>query len=133
MSEQQFLNAREFTEKSGISGQTLTRLLREGKIKGEKVSGKWVIPRSELNSPLVSVAPDTEPVEFKIRENTPPGASSPTYTIAEFSRMTYLTEKGVLNWLKKGRLTGRQTPKDGWRVDAANLDVPDLKWLVRKI
>jgi hypothetical protein len=94
MTEQQFLTAKEFIEKSGIPSQTLTKLLREGKIKGEKISGKWAIPQSELKSYLVPGGPKTGFAEPKISDN-------PTFSIAEFSRMTYLTEKGILDWLKK--------------------------------
>jgi hypothetical protein len=125
MTEQQFLTAKEFIEKSGIPSQTLTKLLREGQIKGEKISGKWAIPQSELKSSLVPVGPKTGSAESKIPDN-------PTFSIAEFSRMTYLTEKGVLDWLKRGLLIGQLTSREGWRVDAANLEVPNVRRLVRK-
>ena len=53
------------------------------------------------------------------------------YTIAEFATLTYLTKFGVKEWLKIGRLTGRQAPGGEWLIDAANLQLPVLKHLVR--
>ena len=41
--------------------------------------------------------------------------------------MTYLTELGVGQWLKQGRLTGQQNEKGDWLIDAANLQVPDIR------
>jgi hypothetical protein len=53
------------------------------------------------------------------------------YTVAEFAAMTYLTELGVTEWLRLGRLSGRQAAGGEWQVDAANLEVADVKRLVR--
>jgi len=53
------------------------------------------------------------------------------YSLAEFVNMTYLTENGVKAWLKQGRLSGRQNKTGEWMIDAANLDAPHLKRLVR--
>ena len=46
--------------------------------------------------------------------------------------MTYLTEKGVAEWLKIGRLKGVQAESGEWRVLGRNLQVPDIQRLVRK-
>ena len=53
------------------------------------------------------------------------------YTVAEFAGMTYLTEFGVKEWLKQGRLTGQQAAGGEWQIDAANLELPDVKRMVR--
>jgi hypothetical protein len=53
------------------------------------------------------------------------------YSLAEFVNMTYLTENGVKAWLKQGRLSGRQNKTGEWMIDAANLDAPHVKRLVR--
>jgi hypothetical protein len=53
------------------------------------------------------------------------------YTVSEFVEITYLTEFGVERWLKQGRLTGQQNEKGDWLIDTANLQVPDVKRLVR--
>ncbi len=55
-----------------------------------------------------------------------------SFSIAEFAQMTYLTEKGVSEWLKTGQLAGQQNDKGDWRIDAANLEKPNVKRLVRE-
>ena len=52
-------------------------------------------------------------------------------TLDKFVSMTYLTENGVKEWLRQGRLTGTQDGSGEWVIDAANLEVPDVKRLVR--
>ncbi len=54
-----------------------------------------------------------------------------SFSVAEFADMTYLTENGVMQWLQQGLLRGQQNAKGGWQVDAANLEVPNVKRLVR--
>lgn len=51
--------------------------------------------------------------------------------LTDFVRMTYLTENGVKEWLRQGRLTGLQNESGEWMIDAANLEVPSIKRLVR--
>jgi hypothetical protein len=51
--------------------------------------------------------------------------------LADFVNMTYLTETGVKEWLRRGRLTGLQNESGEWMIDAANLEVPAIKRLVR--
>ncbi len=45
--------------------------------------------------------------------------------------MTYLTETDVRQSLKQGRLTGLQNETGEWMIDAASLDTPHIKRLVR--
>ncbi|MGD9056606.1 MAG: hypothetical protein PVJ41_15570 [Desulfobacterales bacterium] len=45
--------------------------------------------------------------------------------------MTYLTENGVRHWLQQGLLKGQQDAKGNWQVEASNLEVPNVKRLVR--
>ena len=58
-------------------------------------------------------------------------SAAKTYSIAEFAGMTYLTEFGVKEWLKQGRIAGKQGAGGEWELDAANLDLPDIKRLLR--
>ena len=51
--------------------------------------------------------------------------------LADFVGMTYLTENGAKEWLRRGRLTGSQDDTGQWLVDASNLEIPDIKRLVR--
>ena len=54
-----------------------------------------------------------------------------TIALADFVNMTYLTENGVKDWLRQGRLTGQQNDSGEWAIDAANLEAPGIKRLVR--
>ncbi len=121
--EKQFLTSREYADRSGLSVTKVTKLLRNGDIKGQKVGGKWMIPDSELDADQPPAAP--------AGQTAAAAPSDQSFSIAEFSAMTYLTEYGVRNWLKRGILKGLQTEDGEWRIDAASLDAPDIKRLVR--
>jgi len=54
-----------------------------------------------------------------------------TIPLADFVNMTYLTENGVKEWMKKGRLTGQQNEAGEWTIDATSLEAPHIKRLVR--
>jgi hypothetical protein len=140
----QFLTTREFASQAGIPTSSVTKLIKAGKIKAEKKSGKWMIAPGQLKSEAVKglSAPVKSAAKKKPAEKKPPvpkkekavKAGTPaakTYTIVEFAAMTYLTEKGVRDWLKQGRLAGQRDQKGDWQLDAANLDKPDVKRLVR--
>jgi hypothetical protein len=58
-------------------------------------------------------------------------ASAKAIPLADFVKMTYLTENGVKAWLRQGRLTGLQADSGEWMIDAANLEVSDVKRLMR--
>ncbi|MBW2434381.1 MAG: hypothetical protein JRF36_12305, partial [Deltaproteobacteria bacterium] len=60
-----------------------------------------------------------------------PSKALKSFSVSEFAAMTYLTENGVRQWLQKGLLKGRQDAKGQWQVDASNLEVPNVKRLVR--
>ncbi|MHC4458593.1 MAG: helix-turn-helix domain-containing protein, partial [Planctomycetota bacterium] len=136
------ISTSEFSSLSGLSVSQVSKLLRDGKIKGVKKSGTWMISRSQLKLKAVQ-----EMVKFKkpapsktkskksrkdpdsvkkttaeakkqkdqIQKESLPPAAAPapnktvrekTYSVAEFSAMTYLTDFGVMDWLKKGRIKG---------------------------
>ncbi|MGD9017108.1 MAG: hypothetical protein PVH30_06975 [Desulfobacterales bacterium] len=115
------LTAKAYSERTGIPVQEVTRRLREGRIKGFKKSGRWVIPVDSSSEPMVREA--ASPSADRVPDSH--------LSVAEFSRMTYLTEVGVVQYLKSGRLTGRIDANRQWRVDADNLNNPDIKHLVR--
>jgi predicted site-specific integrase-resolvase len=132
---QDSFTAQEFAMKAGVSAGTVSKWLRNGTIQGEKRSGKWIIAASELakvteskenpfhSRPAGAVASQPQPA------STP--ASPKSYSIQEFSDMTYLTEYGVRLWLKQGRLDGVEDAQGNLRVNAANLEKPLVKRLVR--
>lgn len=161
------ISTSEFSSLSGLSVSQVSKLLREGKIKGVKVSGKWMISKNQLplkvvkgmmksqkpamgkrKSATTRIDPLTDkktPSEARqAKDPTPKSAIQPstsaaakkigqkgTYSVAEFSARTYLTEFGVMDWLKKGRLRGTQDENGQWRVDGANLELPGIKHLLR--
>ncbi|UCF91258.1 MAG: helix-turn-helix domain-containing protein [Desulfobacterales bacterium] len=143
----QAMTSKEFSILTGIPVSTVTKLIRAGKINAEKHAGKWMIAPSQLNLRAVQEiaqrkpgaekqAPTPAQKEAPAQARPEPGPTMPavearTFSVAEFTAMTYLTEYGVTEWLKKGLLKGRQDENGNWWVDAGNLDEPNIKRLVR--
>ena len=149
--ESQLLTTGEFASRAGIATSSVSKLIREGKIKAEKKSGKWMIRPDQLDAKALQepakkgkTAPQKKTAKAAARTKKSaspakekPGAKAPAgggkaYTMAEFVAMTYLTEKGVQQWLRQGRLSGRQDDQGQWLIDAANLEAADVKRLVRQ-
>jgi excisionase family DNA binding protein len=172
------MTTREFAKATGIPAATISKLIREGKLKAKKEGQSWMIPQSQLaakvvrelgkppkptkaKKPSTPVAARTparvaKPVRRAPTPSPPPKASAvpvpppepvpepavgvrpkgpsaeKTYSASEFAAMTYLTEKGVSEWLKSGKLKGVKTESGEWRVLASNLQVPSISRLVRK-
>ena len=122
------LTAKEFASRSGLAVTQVTKMLREKKLAGEKQSGKWMIPASALKSlgESTSAAPAKPPAK-----PAQTAGNATVYSVSEFSAMSYLTETGVLRWLKQERLKGTLTPSGEWQVDAASLELPYIKHLLR--
>ncbi|UCH22120.1 MAG: hypothetical protein JSU83_02390 [Deltaproteobacteria bacterium] len=161
------ISTSEFSSLSGLTVSQVSKLLREGKIKGVKESGKWMISKNQLalrvvkdtlksQKPAMSKKKSAKTRKYPLTDKKtpseatqekdptpksaiPPSASAvvkkigqkKTYSVAEFSARTYLTEFGVMDWLKKGRLRGTQDENGQWRVDDANLELPGIKHLLR--
>jgi hypothetical protein len=127
------LTTGEFSQMTGIAVSTITLRLRQGKLRGEKRSGKWAIFKSELQHTAELAQPNRGIKSASVRPvSSPPAASFTSYDVDAFVKMTYLTEKGVRQWLRTGRLSGRTGADGKVRVDAANLDRPELQHLIRK-
>ena len=149
MAEKNQLSTREFALKAGITTSKVSKLIREEKIKAEKISGKWMIHPRELKIKEVQeVSKATKPpAKQKAKKSSQKKAAAAAkkpmapakgtaggakaYSVAEFVDMTFLTEYGVMDWLRKGRLTGKQNAAGEWLIDAANLDAPSIQRLVR--
>ena len=129
----QLLTTKEFADQSGLPVSKVTKLLRDGRLKGQKKSGKWMIPASELATYAKPADPPQKSSAPKAQ--TTPAAAAPQagrhFSLAEFSAMTYLTETGVRNWLKAGKLKGTQAVNGEWQILAASLDDPNIKRLLR--
>jgi hypothetical protein len=121
------LTTREFASQSGMTVAQVTKLLRDNKIRGEKQSGRWMIPASALNAGDVPAPP----AKAQAKPSARASRKSATYSLSEFSAMTYLTETGVVRWLKEGRLRGHRSPGGEWQIDAASLENAHVKNLLR--
>jgi excisionase family DNA binding protein len=156
------LTTSEFSKRTGLPVSTVGKLIREGKIKAKKASGKWKIAEGQLKAKTVkeltqvrkpkptapqdSQAPKTAPKTSRPsqekkrkaaaaqkqadpQKNSEPSAKA--YSVAEFSQLTYLTDFGVKDFLKKGRLKGMRDQDGNWRVFADNLKNPGIRHLIR--
>jgi excisionase family DNA binding protein len=159
------MTTREFAKATGIPAATISKLIREGKLKARKEGQSWLIPQSQLAAKVVREL-GKPPKPSKAKKPSTPAAPPPparaakpvrkapaapvpppepavgvrpkgpsaekTYSASEFAAMTYLTEKGVSEWLKSGKLKGVKTESGEWRVLANNLQVASISRLVRK-
>ena len=143
MAEKNRLSTSEFASKVGIGTSKVSRLIREGKIKAEKISGRWMIPPDQLNAKAVQKATKGTKASPKVKTAKPApkkekdaktkvAGTKKMLSIAEFAAMTYLTERGVGEWLRQGRLAGQQNDKGEWQIEARNLELPDVKRLLRQ-
>ena len=130
----QFLNTKAFSDITGLSPNLISKYLRNGTLKGEKKSGKWQIPKSELDAPIVKGASTSISVKKEATKAPTPQPSSPSahsLTVAEFAQKTYLTEKGVVEWIAKGRIQGTKDKNGEWQINADSLEDPAVARLVR--
>lgn len=120
---QELLTAKEFASLMNMSASTLNKKLRAGEIKGEKISGRWMIPKTELNSMgRPAAAPAAEESSRTAGES---------YSVETFAEKTYLTTRGVIAFLKSGQLKGKMDAEGNWQVDAESLLLPHIRHLVR--
>jgi hypothetical protein len=78
-----------------------------------------------------TAAPAKKTAVPKKKATSKSAKAAKSFSVAQFADMTYLTEKGVMQWLRQGLLKGQQDARGAWQVDAANLEVPNVKRLVR--
>jgi excisionase family DNA binding protein len=175
------MTTREFAKATGIPAATLSKLIREGKLKAKKQGTSWMIPQGQLAAkvvrelgklpkpskpskakkpskpaaaprpakaakparrplapcpappvpaaPVPTPEPVPEPAVATKPENLP---AEKTYSVSEFAAMTYLTEKGVSEWLRIGRLQGIRQENGELQVSASNLQVPGISRLARR-
>ncbi len=126
------LTTADFSKQTGLAVSTVTKMLRQGKIKGEKRAGKWAIYASELQNPTLMRGKHAEASISPVPASSASSDNPTTYDVETFARMTYLTEYGVRQWLRIGRLKGAIVSGGEMRVDAANLKRPELQHLLRK-
>jgi hypothetical protein len=129
------LTTGQFSSSTGLSVSVIRRLLRDGRIEGAKISGKWMIPESQLQSAAVrdkqSAGTGVRPKGSPIPAPSEPTVRQGSYPVSKFAEMTYLTEFGVIQWLKDGRLKGTRDAQGGWEVDSESLEMPHVKRMLR--
>jgi hypothetical protein len=106
------------------SKKTQTKSAAKAK-KGAVKTKKAAAPAKQTKSPAKKAA------EPKKKATAKPAKSTKSFSVADFARMTYLTEKGVRQWLQQGLLKGQQNASGEWQIEASNLEVPNVKRLVR--
>jgi predicted site-specific integrase-resolvase len=123
-----YIDTTEFGKILNISSLTIAKYLRAGKIKGKKIAGKWMISKQEFDTPFIrNLSKEKAPDKTQKTEIPEPR----TFSVSEFSKLTYLTEKGVLEWLKKGLITGNKNAQGDFTIDESNLEHPNIKRLIR--
>jgi hypothetical protein len=131
---QLFLSAQEFARQAGINPSTVTKWLRSGKLKGRKEGSKWLVSADQLPAqpPSAPASQPASPSDATQTRSVDSATIDASYSIDEFSGMTYLTAFGVQKWLKEGRLKGVLDASGQWRVNGANLQDPKFQRLIRK-
>jgi hypothetical protein len=129
------LSTKKFSALTGIPAAQIARWLREGRLLGAKKSGRWYIPHDQLQAPCIlhrqkSTKPSAKP-GTTAQTATDSKDTHAHYSVEGFAQMTYLTEWGVRDWLKKGMLSGQKNDKGEWRIGAENLASPSIKRLLR--
>ena len=142
----EYLTTKEYAKKMGMTVSAVTKQLRSGKIKGVKQGGKWMIPAG-ASAPQKAAPKKAAPKKAAPKKAAPKAAPKPkpasvssappvqdaqsSYSVEEFSSMTFLTPFGVKEWLRKGILNGGQTSSGDWRVDGSSLNLDQVKRLLR--
>ena len=107
----------------------------KGAAKAKKVSAKTkktAAPAKKAAAPAKKAAAPAKKAAAPKKKAAPkPTKTAKSFSVAEFADMTYLTENGVMQWLQQGLLKGQQNAKGAWQVYASNLEVPNVKRLVR--
>jgi len=126
------LTTAQYSEKTGISVSTVSRMLRQGRLRGEKRGGKWAIFKDELQASLAQPPAAGDPAAASSGVNPDiQTANGKTHDVESFARLTYLTENGVRRWFRTGRLSGSTDSGGNVQIDASNLQRPEFKHLVR--
>jgi len=130
-----YLTAQAFAQKAGVSAATVSKWLRDGTILGKKINGKWSISADELakvtQSGKTKKTPSKAPAADPKPQAPKPASGAKSYSVREFSAMSYLTEFGVQKWLKEGRLKKVVDAAGQLRVDGSSLEDPHVKRLLR--
>jgi hypothetical protein len=123
MEEEKSNMAKKEQKKSSKKPQT------KGAAKAKKVSAKT----KKAAAPAKKTATRAKKAAAPAKKAAAPKSAKATksFSVAEFADMTFLTENGVMQWLQQGLLKGQQSARGDWQIEASNLEVPNVKRLVR--
>ena len=100
--------------------------------KAPKPAKKAAAPAKKAKAPVKKAAQPEKKIAVPKEKAAPkPEKTAKSFSVAEFANMTYLTENGVMQWLQQGLLKGQQNARGEWQIEASNLEVPNVKRLVR--
>ena len=97
------------------------------KVSKEKIKAPAKAKKTTAPAKKVPKEPKKAPTEPK----KTPAQTKKTFSVDEFSEMTYLTLKGVNEWLKQGKLKGEKDENGNWLVDADSLQLAFMEKLIR--
>jgi hypothetical protein len=100
----------------------------KGAAKAKRVTAKAKKAAAPAKKPAAATKKAAAP---KKKATASSAKSTKSFSIAEFADMTYLTENGVKEWLQQGLLKGQQNATGEWQIETSNLEVPNVKRLVR--
>jgi hypothetical protein len=93
---------------------------------------KAAAPAKKAKAAVKKAAKPAKKIRAPKEKTAPtPEKAKKSFSVAEFANMTYLTEKGVTQWLRQGLLKGQQNAQGEWQIEASNLEIPNVKRLVR--
>lgn len=119
-------------KKKKTAGKKAPAKAKKTPVKAKKVSTKAKkTPAPGKKAPKeIKKAPAKAKKPKAVPKKTP-AKTKKTFSVVEFSEMTYLTLKGVNEWLNQGKLKGEKDENGNWLVDAASLQLPFMKKLIR--
>ena len=113
------------------SKKTQTKTAAKAK-KAAAPAKKAAAPAKKAKAPVKKTAQPAKQIPAPKEKAAPRSEKAKkSFSVVEFANMTYLTEKGVMQWLQRGLLKGQQSSTGEWQIEASNLEVPNVKRLVR--
>ena len=118
--------------KKQTAGKKAPEKAKKTPVKAKKAPAK----AKKTAAPAKKVLKEPKKAPAKTKKTTAepkktPAQKKKTFSVVEFSEMTYLTLKGVNEWLKQGKLKGEKDKEGNWLVDADSLQLSFMKKLIR--
>ena len=119
-------------KKKKAAGKKAPTKAKKSPVKAKKAPAKAKkAPAPVKKAPKEPEKAPAKAKKTKAESKKTPAQAKKIFSVAEFSEITYLTLKGVNDWLKQGKLKGEKDEKGNWLVDTASLQLPLMKKLIR--